>query len=75
MSPPSLYKRCTVKVTFTQLQAIERKRPKDEREFVNKHKPFARLQTATDFDVFIDGLLCKSYHPILFLPGYLSRRP
>jgi len=42
---------------FKKLQAIERKRPKEEREFVNKHKPFARLQTSSDYDVFIDGLL------------------
>ncbi|KAG9006783.1 Transcriptional adapter ada2 [Tulasnella sp. JGI-2019a] len=42
---------------FKKLQAIERKRTKEEKDFINKHKPFARLQTANDFETFIDGLL------------------
>ncbi|KAG8900245.1 Transcriptional adapter ada2 [Tulasnella sp. 403] len=42
---------------FKKLQAIERKRQKEERDFIHKHKPFARLQTAADYEVFIDGLL------------------
>ncbi|KAG8933840.1 Transcriptional adapter ada2 [Tulasnella sp. 418] len=42
---------------FKKLQAIDRKRSKEERDFINKHKPFAKLQTAEDFDTFIDGLL------------------
>jgi len=42
---------------FKKLQATEKKRTKEEREFVNKHKPFAKLQTAEDFETFIDGLL------------------
>ncbi|KAG8925917.1 Transcriptional adapter ada2 [Tulasnella sp. 408] len=47
------------------LQAIERKRggaekekeKKAERDFINKHKPFARLQTASDYETFVEGLL------------------
>ncbi|KDQ21201.1 hypothetical protein BOTBODRAFT_182607 [Botryobasidium botryosum FD-172 SS1] len=42
---------------FKKLQATEKKRTKEEREFINKHKPFGKLQTAEDFEVFIDGLL------------------
>ncbi|KAG8956216.1 Transcriptional adapter ada2 [Tulasnella sp. 424] len=46
-------------------RAIERKRgggdkekeKKAERDFINKHKPFARLQTASDYETFVEGLL------------------
>jgi len=42
-----------------QIQAIERKRPKEEREMVQRFKVFAKLQTAQDYEVLIEGLLCK----------------
>ncbi|KAJ2718866.1 Transcriptional adapter ada2 [Coemansia sp. Benny D115] len=38
-------------------QAAEKKRPKDERDLLNKIKVFARMQTAEDFDDFSTGLL------------------
>ncbi|KAG8980118.1 Transcriptional adapter ada2 [Tulasnella sp. 427] len=55
-------------VEMKKLQAIERKRgggekekeKKAERDFINKHKPFARLQTASDYETFVEGLLYES---------------
>lgn len=42
------------------MQAAEKKRPKDEKEFVHRLKPFAKLQTAADFELFAADLLCAS---------------
>jgi len=42
----------------SQIQAAERKKPQKERDLVAKYKVFAKLQTAEDHEVFIDGLLC-----------------
>ena len=42
-----------------QLQTIERKRAKDERELINRYKVFAKLQTALDFEVLVEGLICE----------------
>ncbi|KAK8861484.1 hypothetical protein IAR55_002305 [Kwoniella newhampshirensis] len=39
------------------IQAAERKRPKDERELIQRYKVFAKLQTAQDFEVLIEGLI------------------
>lgn len=36
--------------------AAEKKRAKEERDLVQRYKPFARLQTAEDFELLIDGL-------------------
>ncbi|KAJ2597417.1 Transcriptional adapter ada2, partial [Coemansia sp. RSA 1722] len=38
-------------------QSIEKKRPKDERDLLNKIKVFARMQTKDDYDRFSSGLL------------------
>ncbi|KAJ2777961.1 Transcriptional adapter ada2 [Coemansia interrupta] len=38
-------------------QSIEKKRPKDERDLLNKIKVFARMQTREDFDQFSTGIL------------------
>lgn len=43
------------------MQAIDKRRTKDERDFVNKFKPFSKLQTAEDNEEFIDGLLCTQH--------------
>jgi transcriptional adapter 2-alpha len=43
--------------------AAEKKRPKEEREIFNRYKVFAKLQTAEDFEVLVDGLICESLHP------------
>ncbi|KAG9092295.1 Transcriptional adapter ada2, partial [Ceratobasidium sp. 370] len=55
------------------IQQAERKRSKEDREFINKLKPLARLQTADDFENLVAGLLC-AYFPVLFLGGSLHRR-
>lgn len=38
-------------------QAVERRRPKDEREIYNKMRVFARFQTAAEHENFVRGLL------------------
>lgn len=40
-----------------QLVAIEKKRPKEERDLLNRLKVFSRLQTAADHEEFSNGLL------------------
>lgn len=42
------------------IQANERKRPKDERELVQRYKVFAKLQTAQDFETLIEGLIYET---------------
>ncbi|KAK1927453.1 hypothetical protein DB88DRAFT_32495 [Papiliotrema laurentii] len=42
---------------YKKIQANEKKRPKDERELVQRYKVFAKLQTAQDFEVLIEGLI------------------
>jgi transcriptional adapter 2-alpha len=42
---------------FRKIQSIEKKRPKDEKELLQKYRVFARMQTEDDFELFIDGLL------------------
>ena len=37
--------------------AADKKRPKDERDFVHKFRPYAKLQTAEDYEGFVDGML------------------
>jgi transcriptional adapter 2-alpha len=43
---------------FLQLQAAEKKRPKEEKDIVHRLRPFARLQTAEDYEVFSTDVLC-----------------
>lgn len=38
----------------------EKKRPKEEKELHQKARPFARIQTAADYDSFVEGLLTES---------------
>lgn len=40
------------------MQAAEKKRPKEEREFLHRLRPFARLQTAEDYEAFATDILC-----------------
>jgi transcriptional adapter 2-alpha len=40
---------------------LEKKRGKEEAGLVNRYKVFAKMQTAEDFEVLIDGLICKSF--------------
>ncbi|KAJ3280715.1 Transcriptional adapter ada2, partial [Blyttiomyces sp. JEL0837] len=42
---------------FRKITAIEKKRSKEEKDLLNRTRVFAKLQTADDFDTFMDGLL------------------
>lgn len=44
-------------VCCKQLVAVEKKRPKEERDLLNRLKVFSRLQTAADHEEFANGLL------------------
>ncbi|KAI8334219.1 hypothetical protein BC941DRAFT_432391 [Chlamydoabsidia padenii] len=46
---------------FKKLQAMERRRQKEERDIYNKTRVFCRLQTAEDYDLFVQGLV-KEQH-------------
>jgi transcriptional adapter 2-alpha len=55
----------------------EKKRQKEEKEFMHRLRPFARLQTAEDYEAFTTDMLCKwtaiSYlHTISSMVGVLS---
>jgi len=39
--------------------AQEKKRGKEEAGLINRYKVFAKMQTAEDFEVLVDGLICK----------------
>lgn len=41
------------------MQAAEKKRVKEEKDIVQRLRPFARLQTAEDYEVFAADILCK----------------
>jgi len=43
------------------MQAAEKKRPKDEKDIVHRLRPFARLQTAEDFEIFAADILCAFF--------------
>lgn len=43
-----------------QMQAAEKKRPKDEKDIVHRLRPFARLGTADDYEVFQADVLYES---------------
>lgn len=42
---------------FKKIQAVEKKRPKEEKELYQKMRVFAKMMTATDFELFMQGLL------------------
>ncbi|CAO3698162.1 unnamed protein product [Rhizopus stolonifer] len=42
---------------FKRMQAIERKRHKEEREIYNRTRVFCRLQTEEDYEMFVQGLV------------------
>ncbi|TFK19314.1 SWIRM-domain-containing protein [Coprinopsis marcescibilis] len=45
---------------YKKMQAAERKRPKEEREFINRLRPFARLQTSSDYEAFTTDMLYET---------------
>ena len=53
------------------MQAAEKKKPKEEKDIVHRLRPFARLQTAEDYEVFSADMLCiaTNYrHSVYHLP-------
>lgn len=46
-----------------QMQANDKKRQREEREILHRLRPFAKLQTAEDFEVFSADILCKPLYP------------
>ena len=42
------------------MQALDKKRPKEEKEIAHRLRPLAKLQTAEDYENFIEGILCES---------------
>lgn len=49
------------------MQAAEKKRPREEREFVHRLRPFARLQTAEDYEAFAADMLCTPSNPHTYM--------
>lgn len=47
-------------VDYKKMQAAEKKRPREDREFIQRLRPFARLQTAEDFEVFATDMLYEA---------------
>ncbi|KIK41266.1 hypothetical protein CY34DRAFT_806302 [Suillus luteus UH-Slu-Lm8-n1] len=45
---------------YKKMQAAEKKRPKEEKDIVQRLRPFARLQTAEDFEVFTADILYEA---------------
>ncbi|KAI0919958.1 hypothetical protein AcV5_001894 [Taiwanofungus camphoratus] len=47
-------------LNYKQMQAADKKRPKEEKDIVHRLRPFSRLQTAEDFEVFCADILYES---------------
>ncbi|KAI0338298.1 hypothetical protein BDW22DRAFT_1363194 [Trametopsis cervina] len=47
-------------LNYKQMQANEKKRPKEEKDIIHRLRPFSRLQTAEDFEVFVADTLWES---------------
>ncbi|KAF8530496.1 hypothetical protein BU17DRAFT_36297 [Hysterangium stoloniferum] len=45
---------------YKKMAAADKKRGKEEREFVHKFRPYAKLQTVEDYDEFVNGMLYES---------------
>jgi transcriptional adapter 2-alpha len=41
------------------MQANDKKRPREEKEFLHRLRPFARLQTSEEYEAFTADMLCK----------------
>lgn len=48
------------------MQAMDKKRPREERELLHRLRPFARLQTSADYEVFTADILCTASHPYIY---------
>ncbi|ESK94029.1 transcriptional adapter 2 [Moniliophthora roreri MCA 2997] len=45
---------------YKKLQAADKKRPREEREILHRLRPFARMQTAADYEVFTADILYEA---------------
>ncbi|KAI0044200.1 SWIRM-domain-containing protein [Auriscalpium vulgare] len=45
---------------YKKIQAAEKKRPKEEKDIVHRLRPFAKLQTAEDYEVFCADILYEA---------------
>ncbi|KAJ7109127.1 hypothetical protein C8R44DRAFT_801720 [Mycena epipterygia] len=45
---------------YKKMQAAEKKRPKEEKDIINRLRPFARLQTAEDYESFCADILYEA---------------
>ncbi|KAA1471851.1 SWIRM-domain-containing protein [Dentipellis sp. KUC8613] len=45
---------------YKKMQAAEKKRPKEEKDIVHRLRPFARLQTAEDYEAFCTDMLYEA---------------
>jgi transcriptional adapter 2-alpha len=41
------------------MQALDKKRPKEEKEIAHRLRPLAKTQTAEEYENFIEGILCE----------------
>lgn len=48
------------------MQAAEKKRAKEEKDIIYRLRPFARLQTAEDFEQFQADILCAFPVPVMY---------
>ncbi|KAI8803547.1 hypothetical protein BJ742DRAFT_497143 [Cladochytrium replicatum] len=44
---------------FRKIQANEKRRPKEEKDLLTRTRVFAKMQTARDFDVLVEGMLSE----------------
>ncbi|KAF9818139.1 hypothetical protein IEO21_02981 [Rhodonia placenta] len=47
-------------LNYKQMQAADKKRPKEEKDIIHRLRPFARLMTAEDFEVFSADILYEA---------------
>ncbi|KAJ2919939.1 hypothetical protein MD484_g411, partial [Candolleomyces efflorescens] len=45
---------------YKKIQAAEKKRPKEEREFLHRLRPFARIQSSEDYEAFTTDMLYEA---------------
>lgn len=45
---------------YKKMQAAEKKRPKEEREYIHRLRPFSRLQTSADYEAFTTDMLYEA---------------
>ena len=49
------------RINVLQMQAADKKRPKEEKDIVHRLRPFAKLQSAADYEALCADIVCKLY--------------